>query len=872
MKGNKFTIPENVIIQINSIAPENLLAHGVLTLANDEKSYVCPVCGNGTGEKGDGLTPVCQNNVWLYHCLSCDAKFNNIKILAIYYGLDSRNDFVEICRRACSDFGIFLESESQTTTKKKITKTDLIKLDIETSRLNLSDFISRCENNLWRGLSLDTLQKHECGYFDDWQTIESRLAGISNSTPTPRIIIPTGLSHYLARLTVDISNFDNVADRAYIKEKPHSGTKLPFATDFITEQTKILVIVEGEIDAMSLNQVFGTNYRVAIATLGAAVAKDIKSKIFEKLDSIFADKEKKPYILILFDNDKAGKVNAPKLAEDFIQHGYPATFDFFSDGEEKLDANNILVQQGEENLKAIMFDIVQRCNSAWENSIQIITRKQNENLLNPSKLFLTLEQYQKYFRDISGTSDLDNARRFAHILKHQLGDPIRYLSDCDKWANYDSNKGIWIVNPNSKNSVLNPQIAQAADILTANAKTSNDSKIAAVYSHTKKISPAITFMKYHELITISSQDLDNHKNLLNCENCVVDLETGKVYQHAPCIDFNGDIAHFSQMARAEFRPNYHNDVVEKFLHDIQPDEETLDALLMWLGYAFTGECNEEKFLFMDGTGGNGKGTFTKSVLYIANSYGCSFPVGAILKQKSYDTNAATTAFNMLVGKRISISEEIPANEKLDAAKVKLLSGNDPIPIRPLFEEYKVLENPTHTMFFSGNSLPEIGDVHDPGIQRRLRRIQFKQSFRDNPNLQLKQQLMTSDARAGWLSLIVEHAQRWYKDGLPESAEMKQAVESYFNSQDFINDFISEYCERGRNLSIPRKDFLKCLQENYPKETRGLSDRTLTSMVEKIDGISYRFGTGGKYYFFGIGWNDSSQQEDFGDNFYQSSDI
>ena len=866
MKRNKFTIPENVISQINSIEPETLLTHGVVTLANDEKSYVCPLCGNGTGEKGDGLTPVFKNGAWLYHCLSCDAKFNNIKILATYYGLDSRNDFVEICRRACNDYSIILETESFTKTTKKITKVDLIKLDIETSHLNLDDFISRCENNLWRGLSLETLKKHECGYFDDWQTIESRLAGITNSTPTPRIIIPTGLSHYLARLTVDISSFDNVSDRAYIKEKPHSGTKLPFAIDFITEQTKVVVIVEGEIDAMSLNQVFGTNYRVAIATLGATVGKDIKRSIFEKLDSIFADKDKKPYILVLFDNDKTGKVNAPKLSEDFIQYGYPATFDFLSDAEEKIDANNILVQHGEESLRAVMFDIVQRSNLAWEESIQIITGKQNENLLNPSKLFLTPEQYQKYFREIIGTSDLDNARRFAHILKYQLGDPIRYLSDYDKWANYNEKTGTWTVNPNSKNTALNPQITQAADILSANAKTSDDAKIANAYKNNRKFSPAVTTLKYNSLITISSKDFDTHKNLLNCENCVVDLETGKIYQHAPCIDFNGETAHFSQMVRAEFRPNYHNDIVDNFLREIQPNPETLDALLMWLGYAFSGECNEEKFLFMDGDGGNGKGTFTKSVLYIANSYGCSFPVGAILKQKSYDVNAATTAFNMLVGKRISISEEIPANVSLDAAKIKLLSGNDPIPIRPLFEEYKVHENPTHTMFFSGNNLPEIGDVHDPGIQRRLRRIQFKQSFRDNPNLQLKQQLLSPDARAGWLSLIVEHAQLWYKNGLPESDEMKQAVKSYFDSQDFISDFISEYCERDRNLFIPRKVFLKHLQENFPKETRGLSDRTLTSMVEKVDGVSYRRGTGGGYSFFGIGWNDSHQQQDFGNDF------
>lgn len=860
----KFTIPESIITEINAIPPETLLAHRSITLANDEKSYVCPECGNGKGEHGTGLIPKLINGVWKWHCFKCDHSFNNISILARYYGINSQTDFVEICKRACNDFNIYFPFNNTPTKTKALTKTDLIKADI----LKAQDNIENLPVEARRGLSLDTLQLHKCGYTPDWQTIESRIAGILNSTPTPRLIIPTGLTHYLARLTVDISNFDSVSDRAYITEKPHAGSKLPFAIDFITEKTKVIVVVEGEIDAMSLNQVFGVEYRVAIATLGAAVGKDIKHTIFEKLDSIFADKEKKPCVLVLFDNDNAGKINAPKLANDFIQREYPATFAFLSNGEEKLDANNILVQRGDDALRETMLDIIQHSNTAWDNAIKVITDKQNEQRLNPSKLFLTLEQYQKYFRDIAGTLDLDNANRLAEMLKYQLGDPIRYISDLDRWANYDSTMGIWKINPNANNSALTPQIKQIATILNANAKTDSDLKITNIYKTQRKISPAVSMMKYHELITISTDDLNKHTNLLNCENCVIDLETGKTYQHAPCIDFNGEMAHFSQMARAEYRPNYHNEIVEKFLREIQPDEETLHALLMWLGYAFTGECNEEKFLFMDGDGGNGKGTFTKSVLYIANSYGCSFPVGAILKQKSYDVNAATTAFNMLVGKRISISEEIPANAPLDAAKIKLLSGNDPIPIRPLFEEYKVHENPTHTMFFSGNNLPEIGDVHDPGIQRRLRRIQFKQSFRNNPNLLLKQQLMTPDARAGWLSLIVKYAQLWYKDGLPESDEMKQAVKSYYDSQDFISDFISEHCTRGRNLFISRKEFLKRLQEEFPKETRGLSDRTLTSMIEKIDGISYNPRAGRKCIatFFGIGWNDSLEQQDLDDNF------
>ena len=104
--------------------------------------------------------------------------------------------------------------------------------------------------------------------------------------------------------------------------------------------------------------------------------------------------------------------------------------------------------------------------------------------------------------------------------------------------------------------------------------------------------------------------------------------------------------------------------------------------------------------------------------------------------------------------------------------------------------------------------------------------------------------------------------------MPESDEMKQAAKSYYDSQDFISDFISEHCTRGRNLFISRKEFLKRLQEEFPKETRGLSDRSLTSMIEKIDGVSYNPRAGRKCSatFFGIGWNDSSEQQDLDDNF------
>lgn len=860
----KTSIPADVITQINALSPDALQSHGVIALAKDGKSYVCPQCGNGTGKSGDGIIPgKAAEGAWLYHCFSCGAGFNNIKLFSAHYELDAANNFIDVCKRACSEFGIFLPTK--TPQPKKMTKHNIIASDLA-APANLENLPQEQR----RGLSIDTLKLHHCHYETQWTTVEARLAGVPNATTTPRLIIPSG-NHYLARLTVPLETFKNAPDFPYIKEKPHVGTKHTFALDFITAETNFIIVVEGEIDAMSLNQVLGTDCRAAIATCGAAVSKDIAREIFDKLDHIFTGADKKPYILILFDNDDTGEREATKLCAEFIKRGYPAIADFFSDGTEKLDANNILVRLGDNGLRHATTEIIQRNSSNFEALVKKIAEMKAAEVLNPSALFIPDEHYQKIFREILGVNDLANASRFAYILKFLLGDRIRYLSNCDRWANFNSADGTWHTNSNSNNTALNSEVKKAAEILAANAKTADDRAIAVAFTNQRKYSPAISAMKYDERITISSEDFDRHKNLLNCQNCVVDLETGKTYPHAPCIDVDGAHvlsarAHFMKVARADFRGiDYRDpdDVVEKFFRDVLPDDQTRAALLRFFGYAITGECNEEKFLFMDGSGGNGKGTASGALMNVVNNYGCSFPIEGILMNSKIDANAATPAYNMLLGARVAMSEEIPANAKLNAAKIKLLNGGDRIPIRRLHEEYSVIADPTHTMIFSGNNLPEIGDVHDSGILRRLLRIQFKQDFRHNPDLNLKKKLATPECRSAILALLVSNAIQWYRDGLLISSEMHNAVKSYIESQDFIAEFIAEHCNYGRELKIPRKEFLTALQENYPKETRGLSDRALTSMVEKLDGISYKIG--GKNHtgqFFGIGWKDSPEQQSF----------
>lgn len=352
-KKHSLTIPEAIVQQINAISPEELAAHSVIYRAKtigDQQSYVCPTCNNGTGEDATGIVPNFQGSAWLYHCFKCDASFNNIQLLALHYSLDKHTEFKEICRRACFDFGIYLETPTANDVAETSEKTqllDVIRNDISFAQEHLEELPESAR----RGLSLDILRHFGCGFFKDWTSAQSRIKG-KFSTPTPRLIIPSG-NHYLARLIVPIENYD---EKLRIQPKQHIGSKFPFAFDSISNTAPMNIIVEGEIDAMSIWQALHGKVPV-IATSGAGAYKSFIKLVKEK----YGNSSQKPKFLILFDPDTAGRDAAPKFANELLESGFQSVFHFLSNEVSKLDANDILREQGADILAA---DIENICNQA----------------------------------------------------------------------------------------------------------------------------------------------------------------------------------------------------------------------------------------------------------------------------------------------------------------------------------------------------------------------------------------------------------------------------------------------------------------------------------------------------------------------------
>ena len=239
------------------------------------------------------------------------------------------------------------------------------------------------------------------------------------------------------------------------------------------------------------------------------------------------------------------------------------------------------------------------------------------------------------------------------------------------------------------------------------------------------------------------------------------------------------------------------------------------------------------------------------------SFATPFRIEALLAGTyNKDGEAPSPEIAKLLWQRVAIAEEIPAGRRLDTAKFKLLTGGDPLPIRKLHCDPTVIENPTHKMIFSGNYLPELDDIHDMGLRRRLLNIPFTQDFTGKKcNPKLKEELLKPNVLSGCLSVLVEYCLKYQKQGLLISREMEIARESYLAENDIVRRFVEENCDFDINGSILRKEFLDKIKATGRVR---MTERAITETVRNIAGISYqRSGTNGSHEFNGISWKKNS---------------
>lgn len=291
------------------------------------KGFVCPVCGNGRGQDGDGLT----RKDGRYHCFKCGLHEDTVGLIGKAFDLD---DFTACLKKGSELYNVSLDrgpvKREYVPTPAQVEPPTEPEADYTDQYRKWNQAINE-EGNAGllylqaRGLSLETINNFNIGYVEDWK--HPKTEHFDQVPKTPRVIIPTGPGNYLAR---DVRPADAIPEeqRKYTKSKV--GKVKVYNIDALKEAHGNVFIVEGEIDALSI-----------IEAGGQAVGLGSASNKRAFLDYV---KQNDPHVTftILPDNDETGRKTAKELQDELSELGKKAyILDLLEDCK---DANEYLVK------------------------------------------------------------------------------------------------------------------------------------------------------------------------------------------------------------------------------------------------------------------------------------------------------------------------------------------------------------------------------------------------------------------------------------------------------------------------------------------------------------------------------------------------
>lgn len=327
-------------------------------------TFVCPSCGNGSGKDGDGITRYKSG----YKCFSCGLYEDNIGLWKLSQGI---TDDKEAFKTLYEHYNITIDQPTrQEHQEKKATAPQIEKKEGEKMDKGVIDFNSFFlqankdieKTDYHRGITLETLNRYYVGYVENWKHPKA-----PNAPGSPRLIIPVSKYSYIARDTrSNLTEQQEEYKKQKVKADLETTVNWIFNRDAIKDAQKPIIVVEGEIDALSI-----------IDVGGEAVGLGSIANIHQFIDYVIKNKPAQPLILSL-DNDERedgknpGQEAQAELAKD-LQENDIKYFIYNVAGKYK-DANEYLIANREafkeDVARAESIEVEEYKKTSVENHIQ----------------------------------------------------------------------------------------------------------------------------------------------------------------------------------------------------------------------------------------------------------------------------------------------------------------------------------------------------------------------------------------------------------------------------------------------------------------------------------------------------------------------
>lgn len=432
-------------------------------------------------------------------------------------------------------------------------------------------------------------------------------------------------------------------------------------------------------------------------------------------------------------------------------------------------------------------------------------------------------------------TDSGNAELFAELH----GANLRFDHSREKWLQW--NGGYWELDGMQKVTQLTKEAMRFRLKTCANIEDDDSrakqAKWALSSESSSKITACLGIAKSEPNIAVDNTVWDQNQMLLQVKNGTIDLQTGQLQQskRENFISLSADVS-YDEKAEC---PRW-----QRFLAEVFDNNQALvEYIQRAVGYSLTGNINEHCFFLCYGTGRNGKGTLLNIIGSLLKDYATSTAFSTFELNK-YQQN--TNDLAALRGVRFVSAQETQEARKLNEARVKSVTGGDPITCRYLYSEFFTYV-PNFKVWLSVNHKPTIRDT-SIGMWSRVRLIPFNVNFWGREDKQLAQTL--EEEKAGILNWSIEGCLKWQKSGLSEPEIVLSETQEYRKESDPIGQFLDEKAIIDTDAETKASD-LYAIYEEWAK-ANGEYCYTSTTFGRKMIEKGFEKEKRGYVYYRGVG--------------------
>ncbi len=431
--------------------------------------------------------------------------------------------------------------------------------------------------------------------------------------------------------------------------------------------------------------------------------------------------------------------------------------------------------------------------------------------------------------------DVENGRLFANTWRGKM----LFVHETGNVLLFDAAAG-WIIAPpgetdRAAKQVLNKMHEEASARYKAAPDDPKTKRLMAQVTRTSRaqnLRAMIAMAASESGMTKSLNEFDADPMQLGVVNGVIDLRSGKLLPvSSGLLVTKRCTVTYDQGATC---PQW-----ERFLAEVQPVPDIREFIQRWAGYGLTGSVQEQKFVFLHGSGANGKSVFVELIAWLLGDYAKKIAT-EMLMQHQRSPQAASPDIVSLKGRRFVYANETEEGRKLAEARVKEMTGGDTLTGRVPYGKVDLTFPPTHKLAIVGNHKPEIGDSSN-GMWRRVCLVEFNVTIEEK----LRDPKLLEKLKAegpGILNWLLAGLNKWQQGGLSIPKKIEAATAAYRDEQDTIGEWLREDCNTGQGLTAKKDELYRAYHTwalkngHHPlaqkRLTRRLGERGFPALPDK----------------------------------------